>query len=67
MVRSYCHLLGKPADTVLAEAGVALDELLDLLALSDVWDIQELKSQAVRRIVDLKLVRLETCDAGELT
>ncbi|KIO18246.1 hypothetical protein M407DRAFT_32079 [Tulasnella calospora MUT 4182] len=46
-----------------AEASVALEDLLSLLELSNIWDVPELKEQAVKAIVELRLVRVETCDA----
>ncbi|KAG8947704.1 hypothetical protein FRC04_010548 [Tulasnella sp. 424] len=46
-----------------AEAGVALEDLLNLLDLSNMWDMPELKGQAIQAIVELRLVRVETCDA----
>ncbi|KAG8994150.1 hypothetical protein FRB94_009076 [Tulasnella sp. JGI-2019a] len=44
------------------EAGPALASLLDLLDLSNLWDMDELKRKTQEAIVELKLVRLETCD-----
>ncbi|KAG9022499.1 hypothetical protein FRB95_014681 [Tulasnella sp. JGI-2019a] len=44
------------------EAGPALANLLDLLDLSNLWDMDELKRKTQEVIVELKLVRLETCD-----
>ncbi|KAG9010588.1 hypothetical protein FRB93_003856 [Tulasnella sp. JGI-2019a] len=42
------------------ESGPALEDLLALLDLSNMWMVDELKSQTQKAIVDLKLVRLET-------
>ncbi|KAG8894077.1 hypothetical protein FRC00_009577, partial [Tulasnella sp. 408] len=47
----------------LAEASVALEDLLSLLELSNIWDVPELKEQAIKAIVELRLVRVETCEA----
>lgn len=37
-------------------------DLLDLMDLANLWDMDELKQKAEEMIVELKLVRLETCD-----
>lgn len=42
-----------------------LADLLDLLDLTNMWVMDELKLQAQKAIVDLRLVRLETCDASK--
>ncbi|TDL27706.1 hypothetical protein BD410DRAFT_325666 [Rickenella mellea] len=45
------------------EAEVALAGLLDLLDLSNMWNIEDLHVQVQIMIVNLKLIRLETWDA----
>ncbi|KAG8866057.1 hypothetical protein FRB98_005071, partial [Tulasnella sp. 332] len=43
------------------EAGPVLADLLDLMDLANLWDMEELKRKAEEAIVELRLVRLETC------
>ncbi|KAG8885286.1 hypothetical protein FRB97_001732 [Tulasnella sp. 331] len=47
-------------DYAYSEAGLALQDLLALLGLSDMWMIDDLKYQTQRTIVELGLVRMET-------
>lgn len=47
------------------EAGEALTKLLQLLDLSNYLQLDELKLDAVRIILSLQLVRLETSELGE--
>lgn len=42
-----------------------LDDLLDLMELSNLWDVPELTTEAVLAIVELGLIRFDTCDDGE--
>ncbi|KAG8976522.1 hypothetical protein FRB90_009145, partial [Tulasnella sp. 427] len=43
------------------EANAALDDLLDLMELSNIWDIPKLTKQAVKAITDLELIRFDNC------
>ena len=47
---------------MLTESGLALEALLELLELANFWQLEELKIQAIKALVELQLVRAETCD-----
>ncbi|KAG8937605.1 hypothetical protein FRC00_003554, partial [Tulasnella sp. 408] len=60
-------LPGEEAESAFAlqaivDANAALDDLLDLMELSNLWDVSELTSQAVQAIVELRLIRFDNCD-----
>ncbi|KAG9044331.1 hypothetical protein FS837_008337 [Tulasnella sp. UAMH 9824] len=59
----YTGKFTQPTCSTSEEASVALEDLLSLLELSNIWDVPELKEQAIKAIVDLRLVRIETCEA----
>ncbi|KAG9014082.1 hypothetical protein FRB90_005630, partial [Tulasnella sp. 427] len=59
----YTGAFTRPSCTTSEEAATALEDLLNLLELSNIWDIPELKVQAVTSIVELRLIRVETCDS----
>ncbi|KAG8994516.1 hypothetical protein FRB90_000406 [Tulasnella sp. 427] len=59
----YTGIFTRPTCTTSEEAATALEDLLNLLELSNIWDIPELKVQAVTSIVELRLIRVETCDS----
>ncbi|KAG8947690.1 hypothetical protein FRC04_010534 [Tulasnella sp. 424] len=58
----YTGTFSRPTFSNLDEADTALEELLDLMSLSKLWDIPELANGAVKAIVDLELIRFDNCD-----
>ncbi|KAG8972491.1 hypothetical protein FRC05_009844 [Tulasnella sp. 425] len=58
----YTGTFSRPTFSNLDEANAALEDLLDLMALSNLWDISELANGAVQAIVDLELIRFDNCD-----
>ncbi|KAG9002100.1 hypothetical protein FRB93_011873 [Tulasnella sp. JGI-2019a] len=73
---AYSGTFTRPDCSNTSESGPALEDLLALLELSNIWMIDDLKNQTQLAIVELKLVRLETyneileraelCDAPDL-
>ncbi|KAG8876541.1 autophagy protein atg9 [Tulasnella sp. 331] len=57
----YSGSFRPPPCSTTEEAGPALADLLDLMDLANLWDMEELKRNAEEAIVELRLVRLETC------
>lgn len=49
----------------IAEADAALDELLNLMELSLIWEVTELSHQAVDAILKLRLIRFDNCEDSE--
>ncbi|KIO18252.1 hypothetical protein M407DRAFT_32083 [Tulasnella calospora MUT 4182] len=52
----------RPKFSNIDEATAALNDLLDLMDLSNVWDLPELSNQAVNAIFELRLIRFDNCD-----
>ncbi|KAG8972493.1 hypothetical protein FRC05_009846 [Tulasnella sp. 425] len=58
----YTGAFQRPAFTTLDGATAALNDLLDLMELSNLWDVPELADQAVQAIIELRLIRFDNCD-----
>ncbi|KIO16254.1 hypothetical protein M407DRAFT_191038 [Tulasnella calospora MUT 4182] len=58
----YTGKLTRPTFSDNDEATAALDDLLDLMELSNLWDMPELTNQAVRAIIELGLIQFDNCD-----
>ncbi|KIO18258.1 hypothetical protein M407DRAFT_32088 [Tulasnella calospora MUT 4182] len=58
----YTGTFTRPTISDIDDANAALDDLLDLMELSNLWDVSELTSQAVHAIVELRLIRFDNCD-----
>ncbi|KAG8895827.1 hypothetical protein FRC00_006852, partial [Tulasnella sp. 408] len=58
----YTGAFSHPKFSNLDEASGALDDLLDLMELSHLWDVPNLSNQAVKAIVELRLIRFDNCE-----
>ncbi|KAG8947694.1 hypothetical protein FRC04_010538 [Tulasnella sp. 424] len=60
----YTGAFKRPAFTAPDDVTAALDDLLDLMELANLWDISELANQAVQAILDpeLRLIQFDNCD-----
>ncbi|KIO21528.1 hypothetical protein M407DRAFT_28861 [Tulasnella calospora MUT 4182] len=58
----YTGAFSHPKFSDIDEATGALDDLLDLMELSNLWDVPELSNQAVDAIVELRLIRFDNCE-----
>ncbi|KAG8947691.1 hypothetical protein FRC04_010535 [Tulasnella sp. 424] len=58
----YTGTFSRPTFSNPNEADAALEDLLDLMSLSKLWEILELTNEAVQAIVDLELIRFDNCD-----
>lgn len=63
LIHSNISLVLTPRPT---EATAALDDLLDLMELSNLWDVPDLSDEAAKAIFELRLIRFDNCDDGEL-
>ncbi|KAG9043185.1 hypothetical protein FS837_009920 [Tulasnella sp. UAMH 9824] len=57
----YTGTFCRPEFSNLDEADAALDDLLNLMELSILWEIPELSNQAVDAILALRLIRFDNC------